>query len=37
MNCLRGSFDFDPDGSPAAFMVERYVSGDWRYMRQAQK
>jgi hypothetical protein len=31
------SFDFDPDGSPAAFMVERHVSGDWRYMRQAQK
>jgi hypothetical protein len=28
------SFDFDPEGSPAAFMVERHVSGDWRYMRQ---
>ena len=28
------SFDFDPDGDPAAFMVERHVSGDWRYARQ---
>ena len=28
------SFDFDPDGNPAAFMVERHVSGDWRYARQ---
>jgi len=31
------SFDFDPQGSPAAFMVERHVSGDWRYDRQPQK
>ena len=29
------SFDFDPDGNPAAFMVERHVSGDWKYARQA--
>ena len=28
------SFDFDPAGNPAAFMVERHVSGDWRYTRQ---
>ena len=27
------SFDFDPDGNPAAFMVERHVSGDWKYKR----
>ena len=25
---------FDPDGNPAAFMMERHVSDDWRYMRQ---
>jgi hypothetical protein len=31
------SFDFDPTGNPAAFMVERQVSGDWRYMRHPQK
>ena len=31
------SFDFDPEGNPAAFMVERHVSGDWKYMRQPQK
>jgi hypothetical protein len=31
------SFDFDPDGNPAAFMVERHVSGDWRYARQPDK
>jgi hypothetical protein len=31
------SFDFDPEGSPAAFIVERHVSGDWKYMRQPQK
>ncbi len=31
------SFEFDPHGNPAAFMVERHVSGDWRYTRQAQK
>jgi hypothetical protein len=31
------SFDFDPAGDPAAFMVERHVSGDWRYLRQPQK
>ena len=31
------SFDFDPDGNPAAFMVERHVSGDWKYARQRDK
>jgi hypothetical protein len=31
------SIDFDPDGDPAAFMVERHVSGDWKYTRQPQK
>jgi hypothetical protein len=31
------TFDFDPDGNPATFMVERHVSGDWRYMRQPPK
>jgi hypothetical protein len=31
------SFDFDPDGSPAAFVVERHVSGDWKYTRQPQR
>ena len=31
------SFDFDPAGNPAAFMVERHVSGDWRYSRQPEK
>ena len=31
------SYDFDPKGSPAAFMVERHVSGDWRYARQPQR
>jgi hypothetical protein len=31
------SFDFDPEGSPAAFMVERHVSGDWKYTRQPQR
>ena len=31
------SFDFDPQGDPAAFMVERHVSGDWRYTRQPEK
>ena len=30
------SFDFDPDGNPAAFMVERHVSGDWKLLRQPQ-
>jgi hypothetical protein len=25
---------FDPDGQPAAFMLERHVSEDWRYTRQ---
>jgi hypothetical protein len=30
------SFDFDPDGNPAAFMVERHVSGDWKYARQPE-
>jgi hypothetical protein len=28
------SIDFDPDGDPATFMVERHVSGDYRYSRQ---
>jgi hypothetical protein len=28
------SFEFDPSGNPAAFMVERHVSGDYRYLRQ---
>jgi len=31
------SFDFDPNGNPAAFVVERHVSGDWRYTRQPQR
>ena len=31
------SFEFDPDGSPAAYMIERHVSGDWRYARQPQE
>ena len=31
------SFDFDPEGNPAAFMIERHVSGDWKFMRQPQK
>ena len=31
------SFEFDPEGNPAAFMVERHVSGDWKYMRQPQR
>ena len=31
------SFDFDPQGNPAAFMVERHVSGDWKYTRQPQQ
>jgi hypothetical protein len=31
------SFDFDPQGDPAAFMVERHVSGDWKYLRQREK
>jgi hypothetical protein len=31
------SFDFDPQGNPAAFMVERHVSGDWKYARQPEK
>ena len=31
------SFDFDPQGAPAAFMVERHVSGDWKYWRQREK
>jgi hypothetical protein len=28
------SYEFDPAGNPAAFMVERHVSGDYRYSRQ---
>ena len=31
------SFDFDPDGEQAAYMVERHVSGDWKYTRQPVK
>ena len=31
------SYDFDPAGNPAAFMVERHVSGDWRYTRQPNR
>jgi hypothetical protein len=27
-------FEFDPNGNPAAFMVERHISGDYRYTRQ---
>lgn len=30
------SFEFDPQGNPAAYMIERHVSGDWRYTRQPQ-
>lgn len=28
---------FDSEGNPAAFMVERHVSGDWRYARQPER
>ena len=31
------SYDFDPEGSAAAFMVERHVSGDWRFTRQPER
>jgi hypothetical protein len=31
------SVDFDPQGDPAAFMLERHVSGDWRYIRQPER
>jgi hypothetical protein len=31
------TIDFDPGGNPAAFMVERHVSGDWKYLREPQK
>jgi hypothetical protein len=31
------TYEFDPDGNPAAFMVERHVSGDWRYARQPER
>jgi len=31
------SYEFDPDGDPATFMVERHVSGDWRYSRQPER
>ena len=31
------AYIFDPDGDPAAFMVERHVSEDWRYLRQPEK
>src|SRR4029453_2437508 len=31
------SFDFDPDREQAAYMVERHVSGDWKYTRQPVK
>ena len=28
------SYEFDPAGNPAAFILERHVSGDYRYSRQ---
>ena len=31
------SYDFDPEGHPATFMVERHVSGDWRYARKPER
>jgi hypothetical protein len=31
------SYDFDPEGNVAAFMVERHVSGDWRFTRQPER
>jgi len=31
------SYDFDPEGSPAGFVVERHVSGDWRFTRQPER
>ena len=31
------SYEFDPAGNSAAFMVERHVSGDWRYARQRER
>ena len=30
------AFNVDPDGDPAAFMMER-LSGDWKFMRHPQK
>jgi hypothetical protein len=27
------TYDFDTAASPAAFIVERHVSGDWKYSR----
>ena len=30
------SSEFDPSGNPAAFMIERHVSGDYRYTRQGR-
>jgi len=31
------SYEFDPAGNPAAFMVGRHVSSDWRYARQPER
>lgn len=31
------SYDFDPEGNPATFIVERHVSGDWRFSRQPER
>jgi hypothetical protein len=31
------SYDFDPEGNPAKFIVERHVSGDWRFSRQPER
>ena len=30
-------YEFDSESRPAAFLVERHVSGDWRYTRQLQR
>jgi hypothetical protein len=30
------TYDFDTAGDPAAFIVERHVSGDWKYSRQRE-
>jgi hypothetical protein len=31
------SFEFDSNADRAAYVIERHVSGDWRYTRQAQE
>ena len=28
------SYDFDSAGNPATFVVERHVSGDWKFSRR---